>query len=71
MSFSFTMGTTPMDKSSLNVFTALRYLVRYMSLPMNGCSPNTLRSSTHVGNITTREQNLSYRLSELSEEVVP
>lgn len=28
VSFSFTMGTTPMDKSSLNVFTALRYLVR-------------------------------------------
>ena len=28
VSFSFTIGTTPMDKSSLNVLTALRYLVR-------------------------------------------
>ena len=28
VSFSFTIGTTPMDKSSLKVLTALRYLVR-------------------------------------------
>ena len=31
VSFSFTMGTTPIDKSSLNVFTAFRYRVRYAS----------------------------------------
>jgi hypothetical protein len=28
VSFSFTIGTTPMKSSSLIVFTALRYLVR-------------------------------------------
>ena len=28
VSFSFTIGTTPMNNSSLNVLTALRYLVR-------------------------------------------
>ncbi len=28
VSFSFTMGTTPIDSSSLNVLTAFRYLVR-------------------------------------------
>lgn len=29
VSFSFTIGTTPIESSSLSVFTALRYLVLY------------------------------------------
>ena len=48
VSFSFTIGTTPIDKSSLNVLTALRYLVRYV--PMKNDDTIQIRGFTFLAN---------------------
>ena len=73
VSFSFTIGTTPIDKSSESVLTAFKYRVRCRSdrYQHQGYEREKTRQGTHVGNVTPSQQNLCDGLSKLSKEIIP
>lgn len=70
VSFSFTIGTTPMDNSSFSVFTALRYRVRCITARQHTMYRPQNSTNTHVGNITSSQQNLSYRLFQMPKKLI-
>ena len=49
VSFSLTIGITPIDNSSENVFFAFRYLVLW--IPSQLVLPETAGTAAHVGDI--------------------
>jgi hypothetical protein len=51
VSFSFTMGTTPIESSSLNVLTAFKYLVRYAK---SAALLHAFQRRTHIGYVPAR-----------------
>jgi hypothetical protein len=64
------MGTTPMDKSSLNVLTAFRYRVRcHVVSAVAIVIVTTLQ--TYVRYISTRKEDLGDGLLHLPEQIVP
>jgi len=69
VSFSFTIGITPMDSSSENVLAALRYCVLCSHLAF--VSWYWTGSLTHIYNVISRQKNLGDRLTQLLEELVP
>ena len=72
VSFSFTIGTTPILKSSLIVFTAFKYRVRCQKcVSVAKRNPSLHTGCTHVRNIAPRKQNLCRPLIELTKQVIP
>ena len=71
VSFSFTMGTTPILKSSLIVFTAFKYRVRCQQRDSVAQRTHHYTRRAHIRNITPRKQNLRRPLIELTKQVVP
>jgi hypothetical protein len=68
VSFSLTMGMTPMFRSSLKVFWAFRYWVRYRLLSFSSIeSPG----SAYVGDVIPRQEDLGNWLSQVCEKAVP
>lgn len=70
VSFSLTMGTTPIARSSLKVLTALRYLVRFRG-KLGLCGSKYADTFTHIGYVASREQHLRDGLAKLPKKVVP
>jgi hypothetical protein len=69
VSFSFTIGTTPMESNSLIVFTAFRYLARW---ERGVVRPFFSSERTHVrDSIPAGKKNLRNGLTQLTEQIVP
>ena len=67
VSFSLTMGITPISSNPRNVFCAFKYCVLYRTLAML----RVTGVSTHIGDIVSGKKYLSNGLSRLAEKHIP
>ncbi len=70
VSFSLTIGMTPMLNNSTNVFCALMYCVRCILVNMTSTPPSYIET-THVGDIVPCKQDLGDRLPQMAKQAVP
>src|SRR5436190_10929952 len=76
VSFSFTIGTTPICRSSVNVLAAFRYWLLCPEIIVSRCHSilqNELRRHprTYINDIIPCQEDLGYRLSQLLEQFIP